>query len=45
MRRVCAHAGIDGGAEIALGREPLSRQSDDLSESWVQNYLEDVSRR
>jgi LPS sulfotransferase NodH len=31
------------------GRAPvekqLSRQSDDLSESWVQSYLEDVSRR
>jgi len=28
-----------------LARQPLSRQSDDLSESWVQSYLEDVSRR
>jgi len=26
-------------------RPPMSRQSDELSESWVQNYLEDVSRR
>jgi LPS sulfotransferase NodH len=26
-------------------QEPLARQSDDLSESWVQSYLEDVSRR
>jgi LPS sulfotransferase NodH len=25
--------------------QPMRRQSDDLSESWVQNYLEDVSRR
>jgi len=25
--------------------QPMSRQSDDLSESWVQSYLEDVSRR
>jgi LPS sulfotransferase NodH len=25
--------------------EPMSRQSDELSESWVQSYLEDVSRR
>ncbi len=25
--------------------QPLSRQSDELSESWVQSYLEDVSRR
>jgi LPS sulfotransferase NodH len=25
--------------------EPMRRQSDELSESWVQNYLEDVSRR
>jgi LPS sulfotransferase NodH len=29
---------------IATARR-MSRQSDDLSESWVQNYLEDVSRR
>ena len=28
-----------------LARQPLSRQSDELSESWVQSYLEDVSRR
>jgi LPS sulfotransferase NodH len=28
-----------------LARQPLSRQSDDLSESWGQSYLEDVSRR
>jgi arylsulfatase A-like enzyme len=28
-----------------LARQPLNRQSDDLSESWVQSYLEDVSRR
>jgi LPS sulfotransferase NodH len=28
-----------------LARQSLSRQSDDLSESWVQSYLEDVSRR
>ncbi|MGO9489140.1 MAG: Stf0 family sulfotransferase [Solirubrobacteraceae bacterium] len=27
------------------GRRAPSRQSDELSESWVQNYLEDVSRR
>jgi trehalose 2-sulfotransferase len=25
--------------------EAMTRQSDELSESWVQNYLEDVSRR
>jgi LPS sulfotransferase NodH len=39
--------------ELDLERPPVSapaaqrmhRQSDDLSESWVQNYLEDVSRR
>ncbi len=29
----------------APARRSMSRQSDDLSESWVQNYLEDVSRR
>ena len=28
-----------------LGAGALTRQSDELSESWVQNYLEDVSRR
>jgi LPS sulfotransferase NodH len=26
-------------------RQSMSKQSDELSESWVQNYLEDVSRR
>jgi trehalose 2-sulfotransferase len=26
-------------------RQPMNRQSDELSESWVQNYLEDASRR
>ena len=39
--------------ELNLERPPgrlevgksMHRQSDDLSESWVQNYLEDVSRR
>lgn len=44
VRRVCQHAGIDAG-DVSLDHEPLSRQSDELSESWVQNYLEDVSRR
>jgi trehalose 2-sulfotransferase len=29
----------------ATGKPAMSRQSDELSESWVQNYLEDVSRR
>jgi LPS sulfotransferase NodH len=29
---------------LSLDR-PMTRQSDDLSESWVQSYLEDVSRR
>jgi LPS sulfotransferase NodH len=31
-----------GSLQIPQG---MSRQSDELSESWVQNYLEDVSRR
>jgi trehalose 2-sulfotransferase len=32
--------------EVRAPRErPISRQSDDISESWVQSYLEDVSRR
>ena len=37
------------GLERPQASEPapraMARQSDDLSESWVQNYLEDVSRR
>lgn len=32
----------DGTAPL---RETMARQADELSESWVQNYLEDVSRR
>jgi trehalose 2-sulfotransferase len=31
--------------EAAIHTPSMSRQSDELSESWVQNYLEDVSRR
>ena len=31
-------------APLQVG-EPMGRQSDELSESWVQSYLEDVSRR
>ena len=32
-------------AASPLVQQPMHRQSDELSESWVQNYLEDVSRR
>jgi LPS sulfotransferase NodH len=37
--------GVERPADWTPGRRGPSRQSDDLSESWVQNYLEDVSRR
>lgn len=33
-----------GSAHVSAPRS-ISRQSDELSESWVQSYLEDVSRR
>jgi trehalose 2-sulfotransferase len=36
---------IERPAPPLVAHRPLSRQSDDLSESWVQSYLEDVSRR
>jgi LPS sulfotransferase NodH len=31
--------------DLQIARPQQSRQSDELSESWVQSYLEDVSRR
>jgi trehalose 2-sulfotransferase len=43
--RVLDDLGIDRPAEELLERQRMSRQSDELSESWVQSYLEDVSRR
>ena len=46
VARVLADVGRRASRRISVAsaRGP-SRQSDDLSESWVQNYLEDVSRR
>jgi trehalose 2-sulfotransferase len=43
--RVLEALGLERPAPSADAGERMSRQSDDLSESWVQNYLEDVSRR
>src|SRR5437764_8867087 len=43
--RVVDALGVEHPEGVLLAREPLSRQSDELSESWVQSYLEDVSRR
>jgi trehalose 2-sulfotransferase len=37
--------GVERPTDWTPGRRAPSRQSDDLSESWVQSYLEDVSRR
>jgi trehalose 2-sulfotransferase len=36
---------IERPAGSLLAGQPMRRQSDELSESWVQSYLEDVSRR
>jgi LPS sulfotransferase NodH len=43
--RVLEAMGVERPQGALLGHQPLSRQSDELSESWVQSYLEDVSRR
>jgi LPS sulfotransferase NodH len=43
--RVLDMLGVERPQDAAPLRRSMSRQSDDLSESWVQNYLEDVSRR
>jgi LPS sulfotransferase NodH len=45
VNRVLDMLGVERPEPTAPLRESMSRQSDDLSESWVQNYLEDVSRR
>lgn len=42
--RVLDELGLPRPAELGLQRS-MNRQSDELSESWVQSYLEDVSRR
>ncbi len=44
--RVLDELGVERPADLAPARTPtMGRQADELSESWVQNYLEDVSRR
>ncbi len=43
--RVLDMLGIPRGGAASPATLPTSRQSDELSESWVQSYLEDVSRR
>jgi LPS sulfotransferase NodH len=43
--RVIDELRIERPQGALLARQPLRRQSDELSESWVQSYLEDVSRR
>ncbi len=45
IARVLEDIGIERPPGPAAGRRRMSRQSDELSESWVQSYLEDVSRR
>jgi trehalose 2-sulfotransferase len=43
--RVLDAVGVSREREPARPARTMSRQSDELSESWVQSYLEDVSRR
>jgi trehalose 2-sulfotransferase len=43
--RVLEMMGIPHEQTLEPTENSMRRQSDDLSESWVQNYLEDVSRR
>jgi LPS sulfotransferase NodH len=43
--RVLDLIGVERPASNEPLRTPTSRQSDELSDSWVQNYLEDASRR
>ncbi len=45
VARVLDSLGLEHPAPAAPTSRSMSRQSDELSESWVQNYLEDVSRR
>lgn len=45
VARVLDTLGLEGAAQRVPLDGGMSRQSDELSESWVQNYLEDVSRR
>jgi LPS sulfotransferase NodH len=43
--RVLDAIGVSSDPLAERPERSMSRQSDELSESWVQNYLEDVSRR
>jgi LPS sulfotransferase NodH len=45
VTRILDALGLTNPTSTAPAERAMSRQSDDLSESWVQNYLEDVSRR
>jgi LPS sulfotransferase NodH len=43
--RVLAALDLERAPGTTAPAQPMRRQADELSESWVQNYLEDVSRR
>jgi trehalose 2-sulfotransferase len=45
VERILSELGLERPPVSAPAAQPMRRQSDELSESWVQNYLEDVSRR
>jgi len=45
VERILSELGLERPPISAPAAQPMRRQSDELSESWVQNYLEDVSRR
>jgi trehalose 2-sulfotransferase len=45
VRRVLDELGVEPPDDVEIERTSMRRQSDDLSESWVQTYLEGVSRR
>jgi trehalose 2-sulfotransferase len=45
VERILVSLGIESTESPAPAAPPMRRQADELSESWVQNYLEDVSRR
>jgi LPS sulfotransferase NodH len=45
VERILRELRLERPPVSAPAAQPMRRQSDELSESWVQNYLEDVSRR
>jgi trehalose 2-sulfotransferase len=45
VARVLGTLGLEPSSPAPSTPQKMRRQSDELSESWVQNYLEDVSRR